>query len=78
MYTLKVEAGSNDFLKAVQAFIQENKLWAYELEFGTYTNTVSLSTMSARELKRLVDILEAEEFIRDEQDFSEYLAEKYQ
>jgi hypothetical protein len=65
MYTLKVESVSNDFMKAVQAFIQENKLWVYEVEMVRHSTNVSLSTMSARELKRLVDILESEEFMRD-------------
>jgi hypothetical protein len=54
-----------DFLRMVQAFIQENKLWAYEIEMGFYTTTVSVSTMSIREMKRLVDLLESEEFMRD-------------
>jgi hypothetical protein len=65
MYTLKVESVSNDFMKAVQDFIQENKLWVYEVEMVRHSTNVSLSTMSARELKRLVDILESEEFMRD-------------
>lgn len=74
MYTLKIEAGSKDFLKAVQAFIQENKLWAYEIEIGRHSTTVSLSTMSTRELKRLVDMLESEDFMRDQQeDIEEYV-----
>jgi hypothetical protein len=65
MYTLKIESVNMDFLRMVQAFIQENKLWAYEIEMGLYTTTVSVSTMSIREMKRLVDLLESEEFMRD-------------
>ena len=65
MYTLKIESVNNEFLRMVQAFIQENKLWAYHIEMGEYSMTVSVSTMSVRELKRLVDLLESEEFMRD-------------
>jgi hypothetical protein len=65
MYTLKVESVNQDFLRMLQAFIQENKLWAYQMEMGTYSTNVSVSTMSIREMKRLVDMLESEEFMRD-------------
>lgn len=65
MYTLKIESVNHEFLRMVQAFIQENKLWAYEIETGLYSTNVSVSTMSVKELKRLVDILESEEFMRD-------------
>lgn len=67
MYTLKVESVNNDFLKAVQAIIQENKLWAYyEVAIGLYSNSIELSTRSTKELKRLVDILESENFIKED------------
>jgi hypothetical protein len=67
MYTLKVESVNMDFLRMVQAFIQENKLWAYyEIEMGLYTTTVSVSTMSIREMKRLVDLLESENFMKED------------
>lgn len=65
MYTLKIESVNQDFIRVVQALIQENKLWAYHIEMGEYSMTVSVSTMSVRELKRLVDLLESEEFMRD-------------
>lgn len=65
MYTLKIEALNDGFLRLCQALIQENKLWAYEVEISTYSTIVSLSTMDIRELKRLVDILESEEFMRE-------------
>ena len=72
MYTLKIESVNQEFLRMVQAFIQENKLWAYHIEMGEYSanvrqysTNVSVSTMSVRELKRLVDLLESEEFMRD-------------
>lgn len=65
MYTLKIESVNQEFLRVVQALIQENRLWSYEMEIGLYNTTVSVSTMSLKELKRLVDILESEEFMRD-------------
>ncbi len=65
MYTLKIESVNNEFLHAVQALIQENKLWSYEFLYSTYSTAVTLSTMSVRELKRLVDILESEDFMHD-------------
>ena len=68
MYTLKIESVNNEFLRAAQALIQENKLWAYDIMIGPYNTEVSLSTMSIRELKRLVDLLELEEFMRDDCD----------
>jgi hypothetical protein len=66
MYTLEIESVNNDFLRAAQAVIQENGLWAYSIEIGTYSTSVKLSTMSIRELKRFVDLLESEEFMRDD------------
>jgi hypothetical protein len=75
MYTLKIESVNNEFLHAVQALIQENKLWAYELEYSTYSTAVTLSTMSIRELKRLVDIIESENFMQE--DVKEYIERKY-
>lgn len=65
MYTLKIETVNQEFLRILQAFIQENKLWAYHIEIGHYSTAVSVSTMSLKELKRLVDLLESEEFMRD-------------
>ena len=70
MYTLKVESVNQEFLRTVQALIQENRLWSCEMEIGLYNTTVSVSTMSLRELKRLVDILELE-------DFEEYIDRVY-
>jgi hypothetical protein len=66
MYTLKVESVNNEFIRAVQALIQENKLWAYQMEMGLYSTTVSVSTMSIREMKRLVDLLESEQFMEED------------
>ncbi len=66
MYTLKVESANNEFLYAVQAMIQENKLLAYEVEVGMYQVSISISTMSIKELKCLVDLIESEEFMRDQ------------
>lgn len=72
MYTLKIESipkeTYQDFLRMVQAFIQERKLWSYQIEGPSYVDfsmTLNLSTPSIGELKRLVDLLESEEFMRD-------------
>ena len=69
MYTLKIESSNKDFLRMVQAFIQENKLWTYKIVVGPYypdfNMAITLSTPSIRELKRLVDLLESEEFMRE-------------
>jgi hypothetical protein len=75
MYTLKIESVNNELLHAVQALVQENKLWSLEFEHSIYSTTVTLSTMSVRELKHLVDILESEQFIKE--DFNEYLSRKF-
>ena len=75
MYTLKIESVNNEFLHAVQALVQENKLWNYEFEYSIYGTTVTLSTMSIRALKHLVDILESEEFVNE--DFKEYVHRRY-
>ena len=75
MYTLKIESVNNEFLQAVQALVQENGLWSLEVEVSIYSTTVTLSTMSVRELKHLVDILESEQFIKE--DFNEYLSRKF-
>jgi hypothetical protein len=75
MYTLKIESVNNEFLHAVQALVQENRLWSLEVEASIYSTTVTLSTMSIRELKHLVDILESEQFIKE--DFNEYLSRKF-
>lgn len=75
MYTLKVESVNNEFLHAVQAMVQENKLWACEVEVGVYYTTISISTMSIKELKRLVDLLDSEQFMKE--DFNEYLSRKF-
>ena len=72
MYTLRLESidrkNYNDFLRMLQAFIQEKKLWSYEIEgprYQDFSMTITLSTPSIREMKRLVDLLESEEFMRD-------------
>ena len=72
MYTLRIESipkeNYQDFLRMVQAFIQESKLWSYQIEGPYYLDfsmTITLSTPSIREMKRLVDLLESEEFMRD-------------
>jgi hypothetical protein len=75
MYTLKIESVNNEFLHAVQALVQENRLWSLEFEHSIYSTTVTLSTMSVRELKHLVDILESEQFIKE--DFNEYLSRRF-
>jgi hypothetical protein len=67
MYTLKIDTANNELLHVVQALVQENRLWGYTFDYHTRGFTsISLSTMSVRELKRLVDLLESEEFMRDE------------
>ena len=71
MYILKIESVNNEFLHAVQALVQENKLWSVDFEYSTYSTTVTLSTMSVRALKHLVDILESEKFMQE--DVKEYM-----
>jgi len=66
MYTLKIESVNNEFLHAVQALVQENKLWSLEFEYSICSTTVTLSTMSIRELKHLVDIIESEKFMKED------------
>jgi len=71
MYTLKIESVNNEFLHAVQALVQENKLWSLEFEYSICSTTVTISTMSIRamsirELKHLVDIIESEQFIKED------------
>ena len=67
MYTLKIESVDNNFLRVLQSIIQENKSWiAYEVAVGLYSTDVELTTTSSRELKRLVDILESENFMRED------------
>lgn len=66
MYTLKIESVNDEFLKAAQAVIQESKLWSYELDISEYATTITLNTMSIRELKYIVDALETEEFMQNE------------
>ena len=72
MYTLKIESipkeSYQDFLRMLQAFIQERKLWSYQIEGPYYVDfsmSLTLSTPSIGELKRLVDLIESEEFMRD-------------
>lgn len=72
MYTLKIESipkeTFQEFLRMVQAFMQERKLWSYLIEGPYYENfsmSLTLSTPSIGELKRLVDLIESEEFMRD-------------
>jgi hypothetical protein len=58
MYTLKIESVNDDFLRAVQAVIQENKLWRYrEVTVGLYSTSVEVSTMSIKELNYLINVL---------------------
>lgn len=67
MYTLKIENASKDILVAAQALIQENRFWASEIVVGPQEFiSVEVSTRSIKELKRLVDLLESEEFMRYE------------
>lgn len=67
MYTLKLESVSRETSRAAQVLVQESSLWSYDIDIATLYTTVSLSTSSIRELKRLVDLLEAEEFMCNEQ-----------
>lgn len=58
MYTLKIESVNNDFLKAVQAVIQENKLWrCREVIVGLYSTGIEVSTMSIKQLNHLINVL---------------------
>jgi hypothetical protein len=75
MYTLKIESANNEFLHAVQALVQESKLWSLDFEYSDHSTSVTLSTMSVRDLKRLVDILESEKFMKE--DFNEYLSRRF-
>jgi methionine synthase I (cobalamin-dependent) len=75
MYTLKVESVNNEFLQAVQAMIQENTYCSYEIGMGKYDTTISISTMNIKELKRIVDLIESEQFMKE--DFNEYLSRKF-
>ena len=72
MYTLKIESipkeTFQEFLRMVQAFMQERKLWSYLIEgpyYEDFSMSLTLSTPSIGELKRLVDLIESEEFMRD-------------
>lgn len=66
MYTPRIEhSHSKEVLKAVQAVIQENDAWTYEVWTGTWAYEISVSTPDIRELKRLVDILESDEFMKN-------------
>ena len=70
MYTLKIEGvDDKDFLRAAQAFIQEKRLWSYEIEGPNhryFSTTITLGTPSIREMKRLVDLLESEQFMGED------------
>lgn len=69
MYILRIESVNDEFLKAAQALIQENGLWDYSsIETSVWNNTIELGTMSIRELKRFVDLLESEEFMCADRD----------
>ena len=63
MYTLEIDAINRDALYTVQALVQENALLDFTYENCIYSQRVKVSTMSLRELKRLVDLLESEEFM---------------
>lgn len=67
MYTLKIEYPSNDLIKAIQAFIQENKAWMYEFQSNVYNqcSTITVGTRNVKELKRLVDIMNSEDFMKN-------------
>ena len=65
MYTLRIESINTEFIHAVQALIQENKYLSYKLEVGKYQIYLSISTMNIKELKRLIDLIESEEFMRE-------------
>ena len=65
MYTLKVDLVNDQFVRAAQALIQENGLWSYSIEVGIHSTSLTIGTMSIRELKRFVDLVESEEFMRD-------------
>ena len=67
MYTLKIEYTSNDLIKVIQAFIQENKAWMYEFQSNVYNqcSTITVGTRNVKELKRLVDIMNSEDFMKN-------------
>ena len=67
MYTLKIEYPSYDLMKTVQAFIQENKAWMHEFQSNVYNqcSTITVGTRDVKELKRLVDIMTSEDFMRN-------------
>lgn len=67
MYTLKLENVGVEYTRIAQSLVQEGKPWSYEIEISpSYQNSISLSTFSIREMKRLVDLLESVEFMRND------------
>lgn len=66
MYTLKIEYAGLEYLRIAQSLVQDGKSWSYEMEMGRDYHTVTLSTPSVRDLKRLVDLLESVEFMREQ------------
>lgn len=71
MYTLKVDILNNetnrDFIRALQAMAQESPVGTgYEFEMGIYFSSVTLETTDIKTVKRLVDIIESEEFMREQ------------
>ena len=71
MYTLKIDFINNEtrkeFLHTLQALAQEAPIGTcYEFEREVFYTSVTLETVDIKAIKRLVDIIESEEFMREQ------------
>ena len=71
MYTLKIniinKETQQEFIHTLQALAQEAPAGIYyEFETGAFYTSVTLETVNIKAIKRLVDIIESEEFMREQ------------
>lgn len=67
MYTLRIESCSREFFLAIRSALSlYSGIVSSNISTDMNTITVEISTYNIRELKRIIDILESEEFMKNE------------
>lgn len=67
MYTLKIDNVGIEFLEDIKEIVlHETSIWGYNYDINMLSCEVTVETHSIKVLKRLVDIIESKEFMREQ------------
>lgn len=67
MYTLKIDNVGIEFLEDIKEIVlHETSIWGYNYDINMLSCEVTVETHNIKVLKRLVDIIESKEFMREQ------------